>query len=706
MHYLGVDTGGTFTDFVALNAGTGEIVTLKVPSVPEDPAQAVRAGLERLRDRHGIDPSRIARFVFGTTVATNAVLERKGARTALVATRGTRDVIEIQRLWRSHLFDLYIRKPAPLVPRRWRFEVDERVGARGEVVTPLSDEEAGRIAGLIGEGGFEAVAICGLFSFLNPAHERRLRDAVAGADPDLPVSISSEVSPEFREYERATTTVMNAYVMPRIDRLTRRLDTVVGEVGCAAPVRIMQSNGGLMSVAATRRHPVRTLLSGPAGGVAGAVGVAGAAGLHDVIAMDMGGTSLDICLVRGGEIALSTEGRVGAYPVQVPQVDVHTIGAGGGSIARVIRGALKVGPDSAGADPGPACYGRGGAEPTSTDAAVVLGYIDPARFAGGEMPLDANAARRAVEQHVGRPLGMDPVEAALAIVRVQVAEMVIGIRAVSVERGRDPRDFTLLPFGGAGSLYAGLVAEELGIARLFVPIEPGVLSALGMLLTDVRYTEVVTRLMDTDTASAPVIEEIYGALEGKLRRDLAGEAMDAGAIRFERSCDMRYRGQAYEINVPVPEVAAGRLVASLTGAFHRLHRGLYGQAAEGDPVEFVNYRVTGIGVIRKPELKPRDGRAREAVPASTRSACFPRAGRVETPVFERTDLAPGTELSGPAMIEESGATVVLFPGHRLEVDRLGNMTVRVTARQGPVEAYGFPSASAEAKGRGSDDSKR
>ena len=678
MHYLGVDTGGTFTDFVALNARTGAIVTFKVPSVPDDPARAVRAGLERLRDRHGVDPSRIARFVFGTTVATNAVLERKGARTALVATRGTRDVIEIQRLWRSHLFDLYIRKPPPLVPRRWRFEAEERIGARGEVVTPLSDEEAGRIAARIAEGEFEAVAICGLFSFLNPAHERRLRDAVAAAAPDVPVSISSDVSPEFREYERATTTVMNAYVMPRIDGLAERLETLVGEVGCAARVRIMQSNGGLMSVAATRRHPVRTLLSGPAGGVVGAVGVAGAAGLDDVIAMDMGGTSLDICLVRGGEIALSTEGRVGAYPVQVPQVDVHTIGAGGGSIARVVRGALEVGPESAGADPGPACYGKGGRHPTSTDAAVALGYIGPRNFAGGEMRLDVNAALRAIEEHVGGPLGMHVAEAALAIVRVQVAEMVIGIRAVSVERGWDPRDFALLPFGGAGSLYAGLIAEELGIGRIFVPIEPGVLSALGMLLTDVRYTDVVTRLMDTDTAAAPEFERIYATLEGNLRRSLRDEGMDPGAIRFERSCDMRYRGQAYEINVPVPEVAAQRLVAALTDAFHRLHRSSYGQAAEGEPVEFVNYRVRGIGTMRKPELKPREDGACAAVPGGVRRACFRGAGWMETPVYERSELAPRAELTGPALIEEPGATVVLFPGHGLEVDRLGNLRVRVT----------------------------
>ena len=676
MYYLGVDTGGTFTDFVALNARSGAITTFKVPSVPEDPARAVLAGIERLRDACGIEPSSIVRFIFGTTVATNAVLEHKGARTALVATRGTRDVIEIQRLWRSHLFDLYIRKPPPLVPRRWRFEVDERIGARGEVVTPLTDEEAARIATLIAEGGFESVAVCGLFSFLVPAHERRLRDAIAAAAPDVPISISSDVSPEFREYERATTTVMNAYVMPPIARLAGRLETMAGETGCAGQVRIMQSNGGLMSVATARRHPVRTLLSGPAGGVVGAVGVAKAAGFEDVIAMDMGGTSLDICLVRGGEIALSTEGRVGDYPVQVPQVDVHTIGAGGGSVARVIRGALKVGPESAGANPGPACYGKGGVHPTSTDAAVTLGYIDPAYFADGEMRLDVDAARHAIGERIGRPLAMDADQAALAIVRVQVAEMVIGIRAVSVERGRDPSDFALLPFGGAGSLYAGLIAEDLGIEHIFVPTEPGVLSALGMLLTDVKYTDVVTRLMDTDTASAAALDRIYESLERNLGRELDEEGLGEDAVRFERSCDMRYRGQAYEINVPVPGVAAHGRVAAMTEAFHALHRSLYGQAAEGDPVEFVNYRVTAIGEIRKPELRRRDGGAGRTAPRGVRRACFPRVGRIETPVFERADLAPGAELSGPALVEEPGATVVLFPGHHLVVDHLGNLTVR------------------------------
>lgn len=681
MYYLGVDTGGTFTDFVALDAESGEIATFKVPSVPEDPARAVLAGVERLRDRHGVEPSQIGRFIFGTTVATNSVLELKGAKTALVATKGTRDVIEIQRLWRSHLFDLYIQKPPPLVPRRWRFEADERIDAQGEAITPLTDAEAERIADLIAGGDFEAVAVCGLFSFLNPAHERKLRDAILAAKPDALVSISSDVSPEFREFERATTTVMNAYVMPRIDHLANRLETLLKEIGCACQLRIIQSNGGLMNVATTRSHPVRTLLSGPAGGVVGAVGVAKAAGFDDIIAMDMGGTSLDICLARGGQVTLSTEGQVGAYPVQVPQVNVHTIGAGGGSLARVIRGALKVGPESAGADPGPVCYGKGGEEPTSTDAAVTLGYIDPDYFVGGEMSLDVEGARRAVETHVGAPLGMDAAEAALSIVRVQVANMVTGIRAVSVERGWDPRDFALLPFGGAGSLYAGLIAEDLGISHIFVPIQPGVLSALGMLLTDIKYTDVVTRLMDTETASAETFEEIYAGLEANLQKELSGEGMAAGAIRFDRTCDMRYRGQAYEINVPLPDAAPDALVEAMADAFHALHRSLYGQAAEGDPVEFVNYRVTGVGVMKKPDLKPLDGKANgESAPKGARRAYFPGIGWAETPTYERSTLAPGATIAGPALVEEAGATVVLFPGHDLTVDGFGNMTIKVPGR--------------------------
>ena len=492
------------------------------------------------------------RFIFGTTVATNAILERKGGRTALIATRGTRDVLEIQRQWRHRLFDLALRRPDPLVPRRWRLEADERVAADGAAVAPLTDAEARRVAAEAAALGVESVAVVLLFSFLAPAHERRIRDALAREAPGLHVSLSSEVCPEFREYERTCTTVMNAYVMPKVHGLVARLDAELSSAGLAAPLRIMQSNGGLMSSAQARAQPARTLLSGPAGGVVGAVAVASGAGLRDVITMDMGGTSLDISLVRDGRVGLSAEGRVGGFPVKIPQVDTHTIGAGGGSLARVFRGTLKVGPESAGAEPGPACYGRGGTEPTSTDAAVVLGLIDPAYFLGGEVALDADAARRAIRDRVGRPLDLDDGEAALAVVRVQVAGMVSGIRAVSVEQGLDPREFALLPFGGAGALYAGLIAEEMGIARLLVPVHPSVLSALGMLMTDVKDTRVLTRIVAATDADGAAIERTYRDLEAELAAALAGDGIAPDRLRLERSCDMRYHGQAYEVNVPAP----------------------------------------------------------------------------------------------------------------------------------------------------------
>jgi N-methylhydantoinase A len=412
--------------------------------------------------------------------------------------------------------------------------------------------------------------------------------------------------------------------------------------------------------------------------VVGAVAVAGGAGLRDVITMDMGGTSLDISLVRDGRVGLSAEGRVGGFPVKTPQVDTHTIGAGGGSLARVVRGRLQVGPESAGADPGPACYGRGGTEPTSTDAAVVLGLIDPAYFLGGEVALDPEAARRAIRDRVGRPLDLDDGDAALAVVRVQVAGMVSGIRAVSVEQGLDPREFALLPFGGAGALYAGLVAEEMGIARLLVPVHPGVLSALGMLMTDVKDTRVLTRVVAAARAEAPAIERTYRDLEADLAGALASDGIAPDRLRLERSCDMRYHGQAYEVNVPAP---AGLDLAGLVGRFHAEHRRSYGQADEREPVELVNFRVTGIGVVAKAHLAPRPGGSARPAPKGERDAYFGReTGWRRCPVFERDGLGAGAQLAGPALVEEPGATIVLYPGHRAVADPLGNLLVTVTSR--------------------------
>ena len=680
MYHVGVDTGGTFTDFVALDVATGDIHALKVPSVPADPARAVAAGLARLRERHGIAPGAIDRFTFGTTVATNAVLERKGGRTALIATRGTRDVLEIQRQWRHRLFDLALQRPEPLVPRRWRLEADERVAADGSVVTPLTDAEARRVAADTAALGVEAVAIALLFSFVGPEHERRLRAALERAAPGLHVSLSSDVCPEFREYERTCTTALNAYVMPKVRRLAERLEAELQAAGLAAPLRIMQSNGGLMSSDQARAEPVRTLLSGPAGGVVGAVAVAAAAGLRDVITMDMGGTSLDISLVREGRVGLAAEGRVGGFPVKIPQVDTHTIGAGGGSIARFVRGTLKVGPDSAGADPGPACYGRGGSEPTSTDAAVALGLIDPTYFLGGDLVLDPAAACAAVAEGVGRPLGLDAGQAAWAIVRVQVANMVSGIRAVSVEQGLDPREFALLPFGGAGALYAGLVAEEMGIGRILVPVHPSVLSALGMLMTDVKYTRVLTRLTAAGAADPVALEALYRDLEAQLVRALGSEGIPPERTLLDRVCDMRYHGQAYEVPVPVPGRSSpdGLDIAALVARFHAEHRRSYGQADEREPVELVNFRATGVGLVPKAQLAPWPaGAAARPTPKGERRAFLGTAGWLPCPVFERHALGAGVDLVGPALVEEAGATLVLYPGHRGTVDGLGNLHVVV-----------------------------
>lgn len=684
MYYLGVDTGGTFTDFVALNAKTGELITFKVPSVPSDPAQAVRNGVVRLKEKHGVDPRDIARFIYGTTVATNAILESKGARTALVATKGTRDVLEIQRMWRARLFDLNLQKPKPLVPRRDRHEVDERVDSRGRAITKLTDAEAARVASVVAEGDYEAVAVSCLFSFLAPEHEQRIKRAIEAKAPGVPVCISSDISPEFREYERTATTAMNAYVMPKIHQLAKRLEELLGELGCDSSLRIIQSNGGLMNTETTRRFPVNTLLSGPAGGVVGAAGVAKAAGIDKIIAMDMGGTSLDISLVEDGEVTLSSEGQLAGFPVKVPQVNVHTIGAGGGSLARVVLGALKVGPESAGAVPGPVCYRRGGTEPASTDAAVTLGYIDPNYFVGGEMTLDVQGAAAAIRKHVGQPLGMSDADAAWAIVQVQVANMVTGIREVSVAKGYDPREFALLPFGGAGSLYAGLIAEDLKMRRIFVPMEPSVLSAFGMLLTDVKYARSVTRLVEPSEKTAKEIAGLFEGLEKQLGAALQKEGFKPAEIRVERSCDMRYKGQAYELNVKLPPgKMTPKLAASLAGRFHKMHHDAYGQSSPTEAVEIVNFRATGVGLVKKAQIKPLKGQRPKAVKAKGARKCYfgAKSGWKTCKVYERSALHPGVKITGPFVVEEPGTTIVVFPGHKLTMDKFGNLLIDVPARR-------------------------
>ncbi|MCK6454059.1 MAG: hydantoinase/oxoprolinase family protein [Alphaproteobacteria bacterium] len=684
MFYLGVDTGGTFTDFALFDTRTRDLTTFKVRSVPSDPASAVQSGLRRLREEFAVAPASVERLIFGTTVATNAVLERKGATVALLTTRGMRDVLEIQRQWRRRLFDLYLEKPPPLAERRHRIEVDERVLASGAVLAPLTREEIERCVAAVRSLGVDAVGVCLLFSFLRPEHERALGIAIKDALPDLHVTISSDLSPEFREYERTATTVMNAYTAPKIEALLRRLGEVLRTEGFRGTFGIMQSNGGVMSLERARSHAVNTLLSGPAGGVVGAAAVAGYSNVRNVLGFDVGGTSTDIALVENGEVRLGSDGGIGGYPVKVPQVGVHTIGAGGGSIARPVLGMLKVGPRSAGANPGPACYGQGGIEPTATDAAVALGYIDPDYFVGGEIRLDLGAARTAVLEKVAAPLGLDPDEAALAILDVQVATIVAGIRKVSVEAGKDPREFALLPFGGAGGIYAGMVAEELGMRTILLPRHPSVLSALGMLLTDIRQDVVLTRIARLDALGSRDVGDAFRDLEARVAASLAREGLAPDSLEFSRSCDMRYVGQAYEINIALSDAGSEDRAfepAILRTAFHAEHKRLYGQCSEREPVEIVSYRVGAVSVVEKAALAPIPARDRGAPqPRAHRSILLDRrAGWVACPVFERTGLAFGDRISGPAIVDDGGSTFVLRTGHALSLDRIGNIFVAVPA---------------------------
>lgn len=676
MYYLGVDTGGTFTDFVLFDRRSRQLRTLKTRSVPADPAAAVEAGLTRLHREFGVGADMIERFIFGTTVATNAVLEQKGAAVALLTSRGMRDVLEIQRQWRSRLFDLYLQKPPPLALRRNRIEVEERVLASGEVLVALTDAEIDRCIAVLSPLQIDAVAIAFLFSFLRPDHELRMAEAIRTRLPHLRVATSCETSPEFREYERTATTVMNAYTMPKMDALVTRLEEVLGRSGFRGTFGIIQSNGGVMSIAKAKRHAVNTLLSGPAGGVVGATALAGYSQIGSFVGFDVGGTSTDITLVEKGEVRLSPVGAIAGYPVRVPQIGVHTIGAGGGSIARPVLGMLKVGPESAGANPGPACYGMGGSEPTGTDAAVALGWIDPDYFVGGEIRLDRRLAEQAIAEQIAAPLGLDPELAALSIIEVQVSNIVAGIRKVSVEVGKDPREFDLLPFGGAGGIYAGLVAKEAGMRRILLPRHPSVLSALGMLMTDIRHDAVATRVARLDTLDCKAVASIFSELAASATTTLVRDGLHPEQISFIFSCDLRYVGQAYEINVPV-DAPVTLESGSLRAAFNAEHKRLYGQCSEKEPVEIVSYRVGAVGRVEKADLQPlpRQLHGRAHPRAHRRILLEQETGWIDAPVYERDALAPGESFAGPAIVEDRGSSFVLRPRHLLCVDVHGNILV-------------------------------
>ena len=667
MTVLGVDIGGTFTDFVLVDAA-GRVRVHKRPTSPADPARAFLDGVAALE----VDPA--AEVIHGSTIATNALLEQRGARTALITTRGFADVLEIGRQHRPDLYALTPAKPAPLIPRAWRLELNERVTADGAVLTPLDPAEVAALAERLQAEGLQSVAVCLLFSFLHPEHEQAVRAVLEQAAPGLYLSLSSDLLPEYREYERTATTVINAYVAPLIDRYLARLEAGLGP----RPLRIMQSNGGTLAAERARAQAARLALSGPAGGVVGAFAAAQTLGASapNAITFDMGGTSTDVALCPG-RLPLTTEGEIAGLPLRLPLMDVHTIGAGGGSLARVDSGgALQVGPQSAGALPGPACYGRGGAQPTVTDAHLVLGRLDPARFLGGAMQLDEAAARHALTA-LARDLGApSPEAAAWDVLRVADAAVERAVRRISIERGHDPRAFTLVAFGGAGPLHACGLAAQLGLAQVLLPRAPGVLSALGMVLADRVKDYSQTVLRPAAALSAAALEAWYAPLEARAQAELAAEGVTH--VTLERLLDTRYQGQSFELSVPLPANAGYDVVAIWLAAFHALHAQRYGHSHPGEPVELVTLRLRASAPAPRVAFEPRPARpaGQALTPAAERAVWFEQAGRLEarrTPVYDRDSLSPGDTLTGPALLTQLDATTVLPPGWHGRVDAHGHL---------------------------------
>jgi len=683
MTRIGVDVGGTFTDVVVVD-DEGRLRGLKTPSTPDRPDDGVVDGLERAREA-GVDPAGVTFLGHGTTVATNAVLEGELPETALVTTEGFRDVLEIGRQDRDDLYDLEFERPDPLVPRDRRLTVSERVGPDGEVIEPLADTDVAALAERLPD--VEAVAIATLFSFRTPDHERAIAEGLreAGHD-DLSISLSSAVLPEFREYERTSTTALNAALQPVMETYLDRLSRRVGDVGVEREPAVMQSHGGLTGAEAAGETPVNTVLSGPAAGVRGASYLASAAGHDDLVTMDMGGTSTDVSLVAGGEPARTTDWEIAGYPLGVPTVDIHTIGAGGGSLARVdAGGALRVGPESAGADPGPAAYGRGGDRPTVTDAHVVLGRIHPDYPLGGDLSVDVEAAESAVERDVADPLGQSVPEAARGVLAVARANMERALRVVSVERGHDPREFALVAFGGAGPLHAPRLAEELSMPTVLVPRLAGVLSGLGLLASDVEHTYVNAVVEPLADVTVDDLADWFDALVAEGRETLAAEGIDADAMAFERALDLRYAGQSYSLTVPVDdpsENGAGGTdpLDDAAERFHERHDAQYGHANPDEPVELVNARIRAVGEI--PDVDVRSsvtGTVADAV-LGERPVGFDDGTR-EVTVYEHARLPPGAEFDGPAVVQADAATTVVHPGQSVAVDERGTLHVSTTHDQ-------------------------
>lgn len=671
---IGVDVGGTFTDLVTVE--DGRVTVDKTPSTPAAPEEGVFDALETLDTE---SRSRTEFLGHGTTVATNALLEGEWATTALLTTAGFRDVLEIGRQARPDIYDFDVTKPEPVVSRNRRYEVRERLDERGRELEPVDESDVRNHAEILKD--IDSVAVSLLFAFENDAHEQRVRELLREEGVEASISLSSEVLPEIREYERTLATTINAALKPVMDAYIGELATGTADLGIDAPIRVMGSNGGLMAAQASRQRPVNTLLSGPAAGVRGAAHVASrldnGRGRDDLLTMDMGGTSCDVSLVRDGDPLVTTDTTVGDYPVSVPTVDIHTVGAGGGSVARVdTGGALRVGPESAGADPGPICYGRGGTNPTLTDAHLLLGRINPSAFLADALDADAAAVREAFEP-LADALEGSVREAAAGVVRVANANTERALRVVSVERGYDPREFSLVAFGGAGPLHAPALARALDIPEVIVPRTAGVLSALGLLVGDVTYDHATSMVRRLDAVEPADIVATFEGFKQEVQTELAAAGHDPDEMAFDRSADLRYAGQSFDLTVPVPDELDEEGLATLAERFHTAHERRYGHADRADPVELVTLRMRGRGLVDPPELEAtrRGGTPADAI-RETRDVVF-EGKYQEVEVYDRQTLPTEAAFDGPAIVEGGESTTVVPPGSQVRTDRDANLIVEV-----------------------------
>ena len=678
---LGIDVGGTFTDVVLYDKTSRSWSVAKVPSTPADFADGFMSGIAKVLSALDLaGPAAIDRLVHGTTVATNAILERRGARLAILTTAGAEDVLVIGKSNRRRMYDLFMDPDEPLflAPRRLIFGIEERLGAQGEVVVPLNEGQVqDLVANLVERSAIDALVVCYLHSYVNPAHEQRTAEIIRGSFPDLHVSVSSEVDPRFREYERLVVTAFNAYVAPGVTTYLRALEERLSVTGQPAQFQVSKSRGAICGVANALIRPVELVLSGPAAGAIAAARIGVAAGYPDCLGVDIGGTSADVSLIRNGTPVYASNGTVDGYPIRIPMTDVRTIGAGGGSIAWVDEGgALKVGPRSAGSDPGPACYGNGGTEPTVTDASLVLNYLSQESFAG-DIRLNPALARQAIQRDIADPLGIDLLEAAHGIHRVINSRMAQLIRLMSIERGEDPRKLALVAFGGAGPVHASLLASEVGVTRVLIPVVPGVSSALGLIFADIEQEFAQTYRSPIEVAEPERMANILSGIDARCRRLMTIDGAPADGISVAHYAELRYVGQSHELEVALPLLLDVQAISAAGEAFHAAHEHVYGHADRSAAVEFVAlravHRCAPSDEILTQEIAVQGQQL--AGTQSSRGVCFNGRELVHTPVLHRSSLRPGDKLSGPAILEQADTTTVIHPGDVAEVHSTGMIII-------------------------------